>query len=393
VVASPGAAPDAGIVAVKVLSSTGSGSFSDVAAGLDWVVTEGTTPGSPVEGVAVVNMSLGDGGEYANPSASPCTGTNTANAIQALHAAGVAVFVSSGNDGHDAGISFPACVPEAISVGGVYDAALGSISWCGNATCTTILCTDNPTATDDFVCHSNSGTFLDLLAPNWRTDTSAIGGGTTAFGGTSASSPYAAAEAALLIQADGTLTPEQIRTLLTSHGPQVTNPDNGLSFARSDVGAAISTLTGGSTATQVVLTGAGADFPVDGSTQLTVQVQDAGGNLVTTDNTTQITFAPTLSGTVTAVDVGTGDASYGVPGDAETVTVAGGVATITLGDLVVETFEVAVSNDAGLTNPPNDSINVTQGAEVPVPSLAPLGFILLSVLLLATGIGCRVGSR
>ena len=31
VVASPGAAPDAGIVAVKVLSSTGSGSFSDVA--------------------------------------------------------------------------------------------------------------------------------------------------------------------------------------------------------------------------------------------------------------------------------------------------------------------------------------------------------------------------
>ena len=67
----------------------------------------------------------------------------------------------------------------------------------------------------------------------------------------------------------------------------------------------------------------------------------------------------------------------------------GGVATITLGRLVVETFEVAFSNDAGLTNPPNDSLDVTLG--VGVPSLTPFGFILLSVLLLATGMGSRVG--
>jgi subtilisin family serine protease len=195
--AGPGVAPDAEIVAVKVLDASGGGSWSDIAAGLDWVLTHR----APL-GIRVVNMSLGDGSEIDDPSIAPCTGTNTANAIAALHADGVGVFVSSGNDGHDAGVSFPACVAEAISVGGVYDAALGPVSWCGNAQCTTTLCTDNPTAADSFVCHSNSGSLLDILAPSWRTDTTALGGGADAFGGTSASSPYAAAQAALLLEAD-----------------------------------------------------------------------------------------------------------------------------------------------------------------------------------------------
>ena len=241
-VAAVGMAPDAEIVAVKVLSSTGLGEFSDVAAALDWILTERAVIGGPVEDVRIVNMSLSDGGEYSNASASPCAGTNSANAIIALHAAGVAVFSASGNDGHDNGISFPACVAQAISVGGVYDASLGSVSWCGDATCSTILCTDNPTAADVFVCHSNSDELLDLLAPDHRTVTSALGGGTVAFGGTSASSPYAAGEAALLLDVDDTLTPEDIRTLLTGHGTQVGNPDNGLSFPRTDVAAAVASI-------------------------------------------------------------------------------------------------------------------------------------------------------
>lgn len=241
-VAPVGVAPEADIVAVKVLSNAGSGDFSDIAAGLDWILTERAVIGGPVEGVQLVNMSLGDGEEYSNASASPCSGTNTANAIEALHAAGVTVFTASGNEGYDDGISFPACVAQAISVGGVYDASVGPISWCGNTSCTTILCTDSPTAADEFVCHSNSDELLDMLAPDYRTTTSALGGGTTAFGGTSASSPYAAGQAALLLGVDSTLAPEEIRTLLTSHGPRVTNPDSGLSFPRADVGAAVAAI-------------------------------------------------------------------------------------------------------------------------------------------------------
>jgi len=122
---------------------------------------------------------------------------------------------------------------------------------------------------------------------------------------------------------------------------------------------------------QVAITGAGSDFTTDGSTNLTVQVQDSGGNLVTTDNATQITFSPTLSGTISAAVTGTGDGSYGVVGGAETVTVVGGVATVTLVDTVVETFEVAITNSALLSNPANDSITVTPGAPTQVVMTGP----------------------
>jgi subtilisin family serine protease len=234
VVAAPGVAPDAGIVAIKVLSAAGSGFASSIDAAFDWLVTN-----HQALGVRVVNASLGDGGEHNNPLASPCSGTPSANAVALLHAAGVAVFAASGNEGYDDGISEPACIPEAISVGGVYDASVGSVGWCGNANCTTTLCTD-ATGPDVFVCHSNSDEILDLLAPNWRTTSPDLGGGVAHFGGTSASSPYAAGQAALLLQDDPGLQPEDIRDLLEASGPLVTNPDNGLSFPRSDVGSVLS---------------------------------------------------------------------------------------------------------------------------------------------------------
>jgi subtilisin family serine protease len=236
VVAPAGVAPDAGIVAVKVLGSGGGGQESSIDMALDWVLTN-----HAALGIRVVNLSLGDGGEYNDPMGLPCSGDPTALAIAALASAGVAVFAASGNDGHDDGISAPACTPEAISVGGVYDAALGSVGWCGNRVCTQALCTD-ASAADVFVCHTNSDEILDLLAPDWRTASSALGGGAAAFGGTSAATPYAAAEAALLLQADPTLSPGEIRDLLAAHGPLVVNPENGLAFRRSDVAAALATL-------------------------------------------------------------------------------------------------------------------------------------------------------
>jgi len=233
VVSAPGVAPDAGIVAIKVVNENGTSFASSVDAAFDWLVTN-----HQALGVRVANVSLGDGSEHNNPFASPCSGTPSANAIALLHAGGVALFASSGNEGYDDGISEPACIPEAISVGGVYDDFVGSVSWCGNSNCTTTLCTDL-SGPDVFVCHSNSDEILDLLAPNWRTTSPTLGGGFDQFGGTSASSPYAAGQAALLLQVDPNLQPEDIRGLLKGNGPLVTNADNGLSFPRSDVEEAL----------------------------------------------------------------------------------------------------------------------------------------------------------
>ena len=241
VVAASGVAPDAGIVAIKTLDGSGGGSFSDVDAALDWLITNYAT-----YGVRVVNLSLSDGTEHANPLAFPCTGSVTTNAVDALEALGVAVVVASGNDAYDAGIAFPSCIPSAISVGGVYDANIGSISWCSPSTCVPALCTDSTTAADQFVCHTNSSGDLDVLAPDWRTHTSAMGGGATNFGGTSASAPYVSGLAALLIQQDPSRTPSDLLSLMISDAPLVVNPDNGLSFPRADVSTAFSVCGDGS---------------------------------------------------------------------------------------------------------------------------------------------------
>ena len=231
-----GIAPDASIVAVKVIGAAGAGNFSDVADGLDWVITNHAT-----YGIKIVNLSLGDGVAYDNAAASPCTGSNTADAIAQLKDLGVSVFVASGNEGFDNGISFPACVPEAFSVGGVYDAMFESVSWCG-ATCSITLCTDQPAFADSFVCHTNSGSLLDILAPHYQATVPMIGGGTRNLGGTSISSPYAAGQAALLLEADASLTPDQILSSLEIGAPMVTNPDNGLSFPRTRVDLAVAQL-------------------------------------------------------------------------------------------------------------------------------------------------------
>ena len=227
-----GVAPGADIVALKVLDANGTGLFSDIADALDWVIDNHET-----YGIKVVNLSLSDGGEYNNAAASPCSGTNTGNAIADLKTLGISVYTASGNEGHDSGISFPACVPDAISVGGVYDASFPSVNW-SNPSGTT-LCTDTPAPVDSFVCHSNSGALLDLLAPDYLTSTTGMGGGTAHFGGTSIASPYAAGQAALLLEAVPTLTPDEIVSWLKFFAPQVTNPDNGLSFSRTRVDVAV----------------------------------------------------------------------------------------------------------------------------------------------------------
>ena len=226
-----GVAPDASMVAIKVLGADGNGNFSDIASGLNWVIDNRVT-----YGIKIVNLSLSDGLEYDSAAASPCTGSNTANAISQLKALGVSVFAASGNDGHDNGISFPACVPEAISVGGVYDATFPSVAWS--------VCTDSPATVDTFVCHSNSGSLLDLLAPQFKARVPNVGGGLQNFGGTSIASPYAAGQAALLLDANSSLTPNQILFSLTAGAPLVTNPDNGLSFPRTRIDLAVALILG-----------------------------------------------------------------------------------------------------------------------------------------------------
>jgi hypothetical protein len=229
-----GVAPAAGIVALRTFAPSGASNFSDIAMALEWLYDNRVTLG-----LDAVNLSLGDGVEYGSAGHPVCNLTASARAIEDLHDAGIPVFAASGNEGFDAGVAFPACVAEAIAVGGVYDAAIPTVSWCEDPGCTTILCTDTNPVADQFVCHTNSGSLLDVLAPDWRINVPTAGGGTGDFGGTSAAAPFVAGIVALMLEADPTLTPTAIRTALTGNGVTVTDPTTSVGYTRTDAESAL----------------------------------------------------------------------------------------------------------------------------------------------------------
>jgi cysteine-rich repeat protein len=208
VVASRGVAPGANIVAVKVLDSNNLFCCSsDVIAGLDWVATNRPD-------VKIVNMSLCTLATFPGDCDTTGVGFAWAPAINTLTANGVAVFAASCNLGLPNQMGLPACLANTISVGAV-------------------------TKSDAVAVFSNSGPTLDLLAPGVSITAPYIGGGVASLSGTSMASPHAAGTAALLLDANPTLTPAEILNALKVTGVPLTDPKNGLTHPRIDAAAAV----------------------------------------------------------------------------------------------------------------------------------------------------------
>jgi subtilisin family serine protease len=156
------------LVAVRVLDCNGSGTWSGVIAGVDWVTGNAVRP-------AVANMSLGGGAS-----------TTVDDAVRRSIAAGVTYAVAAGN-GDRLGRQQPACnysparVREALTVGATTNSD-AKTSW------------------------SNYGECVDVFAPGasitapWHTSNTAI----NTISGTSMASPHVAGVAALYLQ--GTTT-------------------------------------------------------------------------------------------------------------------------------------------------------------------------------------------
>jgi hypothetical protein len=221
-----GVAPQAQLVAIKVLRDNGSGYLSDTVAALDWIYTHNASLN-----VKVVNMSLGSLDLYTPPCDTAYPAMTTA--INNLRNIGVISFAASGNNANATQMSLPACISTVVSVGAVYDANVGSISW-GNPQ----VCRDLTTAADQVACITNG--VPDLQAPGALITSSFIGGGTATLGGTSMASPHAAGTAALLIQAKPSITPTEIETVLQTTGVPVTDPKNGQTRPRINAFAAVS---------------------------------------------------------------------------------------------------------------------------------------------------------
>lgn len=175
-----GVAPEANLIAIKVLNRTGSGSFGSIISGLDYVTANANI-------IGVTNSSLGANGGT-NPSQSFINAANLLHDayIRAANA-GIINVVAAGNESVNitSNNSVPAMFPEVITVSAVDDR------------------NGIQDSVDKWASFSNFGTEVDIIAPGVNILSTAIGGGTSSLSGTSFSSPHVAGTVALYIAKNG----------------------------------------------------------------------------------------------------------------------------------------------------------------------------------------------
>ena len=212
-----GVAPGAQIISVQVFSKVtgtacgpGGGTCAlfydfDLTRGLDFVYgLRGTYS------IAAANMSLGG---FAWPG--PCDFEAQKAPFDALRSAGIAPVVASGNGGVKTGISLPACLSSAVSVGAV------------------------DRVTDDVASFSNSSPYLQLLAPGMNITSSVPGAGFGSKSGTSMATPHITGAFAVLRQQHPTMTVDDLLSLMRNTGLPVTDPANGVVTPRLRLDGAV----------------------------------------------------------------------------------------------------------------------------------------------------------
>lgn len=171
-----GVAKEANLIAVKVMSDKGSGSSSNILAGIDWVVGNVKKTGKP----SVANLSIG--GSF----------SQTENdAIKAATQAGVVMVVAAGNEDSDACDTSPASEETAITVAASDDKNIRA-------------------------SYSNWGSCVDVFGPGSSITSTWIDAvdATNTISGTSMASPHVCGVAAKIRSANPKFTVAQVSTKL-----------------------------------------------------------------------------------------------------------------------------------------------------------------------------------
>ncbi|HLF54269.1 MAG TPA: S8 family serine peptidase [Candidatus Nanoarchaeia archaeon] len=264
---SNGVAPGADIVAVKVCDSVCY--LSDILAGLDFCINN-----KDAYNIKVISGSFGDNGNYQSDTCPTYFDT----AINSAYNLGIPSIFASGNNGYSSGISYPACSPNAVSVGA----------------------SDKSDAMASF---TNQGSLLKVLAPGVSITSAQTGSSTGTLSGTSQATPHVSGAVVLLMQYGSltaqTFTPDQIKQALISTGVTVS------SFPRIDIFAALQSL--GYNATN--------ETNETNTTVLNVTIIEPLDNSTISSNTTQLVAS--VSGNLTNVSIVWSSSLLGIIGFGE----------------------------------------------------------------------------
>jgi subtilisin family serine protease len=185
-----GVAPGARLWAVRVLGSSGSGSLSNVIAGVDWVRANAAT-------IEVANMSLG-----ASDSASLKT------AIDRAVAAGVTFVVAAGNETRDTSTTSPA---NSTNGGVITVSAMTSAN----------IVAYYSNYGRNYIDQSGAENGVDVIAPGDSIYSTYRNSSYTTMSGTSMASPHVAGVAALCKVANPGYSPAQVKSSVIRSAPSV----------------------------------------------------------------------------------------------------------------------------------------------------------------------------
>jgi subtilisin family serine protease len=300
-----GVAPNAKLISGLVLNGT-SGTLLQVLAGMQWVLDPDGNPATD-DGAEILSMSLGAPGQY--------------NVFQditdRLVAAGVLPVFAVGNSGPNNADAPGNCV-GAMSVGAtMYSDVIAPFSGGGRVTW-------------------GGKTYVkpEITAPGYGIPSSIPGGSYQTLSGSSMATPHVAGAAALLKEANPSLTVAQIMKALTSTAVDLGAPgqDDRFGYGRLDVSAALATVTERSMV-QGLAQGQGQPVPAS------IRVLDRDGRMVSA-----VRANPTTGRF--EVPVAQGDyileASYGQT--------RGVQKTVSVGKSSVVTVDFSFSASAGLDN-------------------------------------------
>jgi subtilisin family serine protease len=211
-----GMAPGARLVSLKLADASGATDVSQVIAGIDWVVQNRDRNGLNIR---VLNLSFGTDGVQSY-LVDPLT-----YAVEVAWRKGIVVVVSAGNDGYgSAKLNNPAYDPHILAVGGAdgagtYDYKDDTIqSWSSRG---------DGTRNPDLVAPGASilslrspGSMIDVENPTARVATRFFKGT-----GTSQAAAVVSGAAALVVQQRPSITPDQVKALLTGGAQRLRKAD------------------------------------------------------------------------------------------------------------------------------------------------------------------------